>query len=75
MVGSTKRPSGPGALTLTPQTANIALSRLLNEASVKNKGLQIADSLTDEQKKISLKTDEVIDLLSHVDGLPEEKKA
>ncbi len=71
-------------LSLNPQNANTYLSRLFRDAAgktanegagLKSKGLQIADSLTDPDKKISLKGPEVDRLLAHVEGLPAADRA
>src|SRR4051812_4222188 len=62
---------------------NMLLGRLFKAAAgataadgsgLGNKGLQIADALTDPAKKIQLKPAEVDRLLAHVDGLQGEAK-
>ena len=61
-------------VSLNTQNASQALSRLLRDASVQSKGLQIADAMTSPDKKIALKPDEVQSLLAHVEKLPAADK-
>jgi hypothetical protein len=70
--------------TINPQLASTNLNRLFRAAAgatdaegkgLANKGHQIVDAFTDQDKKIKLKGPEVERLLTHVNKLPPKEKA